>query len=116
MPRVGAAFSNGAGSMTISFSDRVEVPKHVMARFLDNECVFLNFDTELYYGLDEIGTRMWQAVTAAPCIEAAYEELFSEFDVEAEQLRQNFSELLERLVNYGLLRVQRGDAGLDPSI
>ncbi len=52
--------------MTISFSDRVEVPKHVLVRFLDNESVFLNLETEHYYGLDEIGTRMWQAVTAAP--------------------------------------------------
>lgn len=61
--------------MTISFSDRGEVPKHVLVRFLDNESVFLNLETEHYYGLDEIGTRMWQTVTAAPYIEAAYEQL-----------------------------------------
>ena len=65
--------------MTISFSDRVEVPKHVLVRFLDNESVFLNLETEHYYGLDEIGTRMWQAVTAAPYIEAAYGQLLSQF-------------------------------------
>lgn len=102
--------------MTISFSDRVEVPKHVLVRFLDNESVFLNLETEHYYGLDEIGTRMWQAVTAALYIEAAYEQLLSQFDVEAQQLRQNFSELLERLVNDGLLRVYCANAGMDPAI
>ena len=102
--------------MTISFSDRVEVPKHVLVRFLDNESVFLNLETEHYYGLDEIGTRMWQTVTAAPYIEAAYEQLLSQFDVEAQQLRQNFSELLERLVNDGLLRVHCANAGMDPAI
>jgi hypothetical protein len=92
--------------MTISFSDRVEVPKHVLVGFLDNESVFSNLETEHYYGLDEIGTWMWQAVTAAPYIEAAYEQLLSQFDVEAQQLRQNFSEFLERLVNDGLLRCE----------
>ena len=102
--------------MTISFSDRVEVPKHVLVRFLDNESVFLNLETEHYYGLDEIGTRMWQAVTAAPYIEAAYEQLLSQFEVEAQQLRQNFSELLERLVNDGLLRVHYANAGMEPAI
>jgi hypothetical protein len=56
----------------ISFSDRVESPTHVMVRFLDKECVFLNLDTECYYGLDETGTRMWQVVTVAPSIEGAY--------------------------------------------
>jgi hypothetical protein len=102
--------------MTISFSDRVEVPKHVLVRFLDNESVFLNLETEHYYGLDEIGTRMWQAVTAAPYIEVAYERLLSQFDVKAQQLRQNFSELLERLLNDGLLRVHCANAGMDPAI
>jgi hypothetical protein len=124
--RVGDAFygslesqlriSSRAGRMTISFSDRVEVPKYELVRFLDNESVFLNLETEHYCGLDEIGTRMWQAVTAAPYIEAAYEQLLSQFDVEAQQLRQNFSELLERLVNDGLLRVHCANAGMDPAI
>ena len=41
--------------------------------------MFLNLETECYYGLDEIGTRMWQMVTAAPTIEIAYEQLLSEF-------------------------------------
>ncbi len=36
---------------------------------------------------------MWQAVTAAPCIEAAYAQLLNEFDIEAELLRQNLPEL-----------------------
>jgi hypothetical protein len=80
-----------------------------MVRFLDKESVFLNLETERYYGLDETGTRMWQAVTAAPCIEAAYAQLLNE-------LRQNFSELFGRLVDDGLLRVHCANAGMDPAI
>ena len=45
----------------------------------------------------------------------ANEQLRSQFDV-AQQLRQNFSELLERLVNDGLLRVHCANAGMDPAI
>jgi len=44
----------------LSFSGRVEVPKNVLVRFLGKECVLLNLKSEIYYGLDEIGTRMWQ--------------------------------------------------------
>jgi hypothetical protein len=87
-----------------------------MVRFLDKESVFLNLETERYYGLDEIGTRMWQVVTAAPCIDAAYAQLLSEFDTEAELLRQNFSELLGRLVDDGLLQVHCANAEMDPAI
>ncbi|MGB8493862.1 MAG: hypothetical protein WCE53_05625 [Candidatus Acidiferrum sp.] len=57
--------------MKFSFSDRVEVPKHVLVRFLEKESVHLNLETERYYGLDETGTRMWQVVTAAQSIENA---------------------------------------------
>lgn len=95
--------------MTLSFSDRVEVPKHVLVRLLDRECVLLNLETEIYYGLDETGTRMWQVVTVAPNIDNAYAQLLNEFDVAAELLRQNFSELLERLVDKGLLRIRSTD-------
>ena len=33
----------------IVFTDRVVVPAHVMVRFLDNESVFLNLETERYF-------------------------------------------------------------------
>jgi len=100
----------------LSFSDRVEVPKHVLVRFLKKESVFLNLETEQYYGLDETGTRMWQLVTAAPSIENAYAELLSEFDVSPDLLRQNLSELLGRLADFGLLRVHIPDVETDPAI
>jgi hypothetical protein len=100
----------------LSFSDRVGVPKDVLVRFVGKETVLLNLETECYYGLDEIGTRMWQVVTAAPSIERAYEELLSEFEVEAELLRQHFSDLLGRLADLGLLRVHNADVEADPAI
>ena len=99
-----------------SFLDHVEVPKHVLVRFLGKETVLLNLEAECYFGLDEIGTRMWQVVTAAPSIENAYAELLAEFDVAPELLRQNLSELLGRLVDLGLLRVHYADVEVDPAI
>ena len=102
--------------MKFSFSDRVEVPEDVLVRFVEKETVLLNLDKECYYGLDETGTRMWQVVTAAPSIEEAYAELLSEFDVEAELLRQHFLDLLGRLVDLGLLRVPYADVEPDSAI
>jgi len=100
----------------LSFSDRVEVPKHVLVCFLEKDCVLLNLEAEIYYGLDETGTRMWQLLTTAPNIENAYEQLLTEFDVEAGLLRQNLSELLGRLVDKGLLRVCFAAVETDPAI
>ena len=95
----------------VSFTDRAEVLPHVLVRFLDKESVLLNLETERYFGLDETGTRMWQVVTTAPNIDAAYQELQNEFDVESELLRLHFTELLGRLVDNGLLQIQPADVG-----
>jgi coenzyme PQQ synthesis protein D (PqqD) len=95
----------------VSFTDRASVPSHVLVRFLEDESVLLNLETERYFGLDATGTRMWKAVTAAPEIKAAYEELLREYDVDPELLRSNLTELLGQLEGNGLLEVHPADVG-----
>jgi hypothetical protein len=95
----------------ISFADRVTVPSIVLIRFLDQESVLLNLNTERYFGLDAVGTRMWQLITSAPTIEAAYFQLAEEFDVEPKILRSDLSELLDHLIVNGLIATQPADVG-----
>lgn len=95
----------------LTFEDRTTAPAHVLVRFLDQESVLLNLETEKYFGLDQTGTRMWQLLTASENIDAAYRQLLAEYDVEPELLRDNLSELLDRLVEHGLLQVLHADAG-----
>ena len=100
----------------LSFSDRAIVPTHVLVRFLDGDSVLLNLETERYFGLDAIGTRMWQLLTLSPNIDTAFQELQAEYDAEPEQLRSNLSELLDRLVENGLLEVSPANVGTVPAI
>ena len=100
----------------VAFADRVIAPAHVLIRVLAEESVLLNLETERYFGLDQTGTRMWQLVVAAPSIQDAYEQLLDEFDVEAELLRANLSDLLGRLVDHGLLQLVPSDVATPPAI
>ena len=100
----------------IVFTARVVVPAHVMVRFLDNESVFLNLETERYFGLDPTGTRMWQLLTSAANIEGAYQKILNEFEVEPEALRSDLVELLNMLVDNDLLQVVRSDVGTPSAI
>ena len=95
----------------VSFSERAVVPSNVLIRFLDQESVLLNLDTERYYGLDAVGTRMWQVVTAAPTIDAGFYQLIEEYDVSTDVLRANLAELLEHLVENGLIATRPADVG-----
>jgi hypothetical protein len=95
----------------LEFANRVVVPKHVLVRHLDGESVMLNLETEQYFGLDATGTRMWQLVTAAPTVDAAYAQLLDEFEVEPELLRTNLTELLSRLLENDLLSIATDNVG-----
>jgi Coenzyme PQQ synthesis protein D (PqqD) len=91
--------------MMIPFSTRISVPADVLVSALAGESVLLNLKSEKYFGLDEVGTRMWGALTSSGSIQEAYETLLAEFDVEAEQLRQDISDLIAKLVEYDLIEV-----------
>ena len=92
--------------MTISFSDRVTVPDDVLISQLQEESVILNLDSERYYGLDDVGTRMLSILSTSSTIEAAYELLRDEYDVDDEVLRRDLLLLVEQLVNQGLVKVE----------
>jgi hypothetical protein len=95
----------------VSFEDRASVPSQVLVRFLEGESVLLNLKTERYFGLDNTGTRIWKAVTVAPDIKTAYEELLREYDVDPELLRSDLAELLGQLLENGLLEVHPANVG-----
>lgn len=100
----------------VSFADRANVPSQVLVRFLEGESVLLNLDTERYFGLDRTGTRMWKAVTVAPDIKTAYEQLLGEYDVDPELLRSNLTDLLGQLLENGLLEVRPANVGTAAAI
>lgn len=87
---------------------RVEVPEGVLVRELQGESVLLNLDSECYFGLDDVGTRMWSALTATGTLEAAFEALLGEYDVEPGQLRADLAAFVETLAGAGLVRVVPG--------
>ena len=91
--------------MIISFRTHVSIPSDVLVRELDGESVLLNLETRCYFGLDIVGTRMWAALTMSDSIQAAYEVLLAEYEVDAEQLQRDVQELVERLVVHGLVQV-----------
>jgi Coenzyme PQQ synthesis protein D (PqqD) len=91
--------------MPISFSDRVKVPDDVLISNLQDESVILNLDSERYFGLDDVGTRILSVLTTSDSIEAAYNTLAQEYDVDGDVLRQDLLALVENLVAQGIVQV-----------
>ena len=87
----------------IDFGNRLAIPDHVAVRELDQELVLLNFDSERYYGLDEVGARMVEVLREAESIDAGIALRLEEFDVDEAQLRGDVGALLTSLVDGGLV-------------
>lgn len=86
-------------------SGKTTVPRDVLFRELDGEAVLLNLADETYYGLDEVGTRIWQALAESDSIEKAMNQVRVEYDVDDQTLAEDMSELIGELVRRGLLYV-----------
>ena len=77
----------------------------VVFRELDGEAVLLNLDSGMYFGLDRVGTRVWQVLEQHGRLDAVVERLLEEYDVEPERLRADVAQLLATLVEKGLVVV-----------
>ncbi|HEY0514520.1 MAG TPA: PqqD family protein [Thermoanaerobaculia bacterium] len=84
---------------------RVTVPDSVLFRDLDGEAVLLETATGRYYGLDEVGTRMWSLLHLHGEIEAVCRALLTEYDVPEERLREDLARLVEALAARGLVKL-----------
>ncbi len=91
--------------MTLSMTARVSVPEYVLCQVLENESVLLNLETEHYYGLDEVGTRMWQLLDEHGDVGVVLERLLAEYDVDEATLRRDLTNLVDELAEEGLIIV-----------
>jgi hypothetical protein len=76
----------------IDFSNCVVVPDQVLAQKLDDEMVLLQLESETYFGLDDVGSTMWEHLTTADSIDSAYQALLDVYEVEPDQLRADLQE------------------------
>lgn len=94
--------------MEPSLNQTVAIPDGVMVRDLGEESVLLNLDSESYFGLDAVGTRMWKALTVSSTIQGAYEQLLTEYDVEPQRLRSDLVGLVDQLAEERLITLRDG--------
>ena len=84
--------------------DRLQISKEVLFQEVAGETVLLDLDSEFYFGLDEVGTRVWQMLQEGVNHDAMVDRLLSEYDVEREELERDVRELLGQLLESGLVR------------
>lgn len=74
-----------------------------MAKTVGDETVILDLDHGIYFGLDPVGTRIWQLIGDGRTIGETCDELYRLYDVDRQRLDKETGELLAELVERKLI-------------
>lgn len=93
--------------MSLDIASRIVVAEAAIFRELNGEAVLLNLDTGIYFGLDEVGTRMWQLMERHGRLDTVRDAIVGEFDVDAPTAERDLLALAEALCAKGLVTVAK---------
>jgi Coenzyme PQQ synthesis protein D (PqqD) len=82
---------------------RFHIADDVVFRDLAGESVLLNLSTGTYFGLDAVGTRLWNLIAEHGSTASVIETLLAEYDVDALRLQKDVEALIDQLLAKGLL-------------
>jgi hypothetical protein len=91
-------------SMTSDESNgHYKLSESVMFRIIDEEAVILDLDAGEYFGLNSVGTRIWQLLSENQAVPAICEAIVEEFEVSLDVVQQDVTSLIGDLCERGLL-------------
>lgn len=88
-----------------NLGDRITLAPDVLIQELAGESVLLNLNSEEYFGLDDIGTRMIAVLNESDSVAIAQAQLLQEYEVEPAQLSQDLRSLIRELQTHGLITI-----------
>ncbi len=70
------------------------------------EVGILDLKAGVYYGLDDVGARIWNLLQEPKSVSEIRDVLLEEYDVEADRCERDLLALLQRLADEGLVEVE----------
>jgi hypothetical protein len=89
----------------ISIYSTLVVADDVVSCDLDGEAAILNLKDGVYYGLDPIGAKIWNLIQKPIKLNDVVEIIWDEYDVDINRCKDDIFELVEELLNNGLVKV-----------
>ena len=90
----------------MDLNQKITFADTVFAQEVDDEMVILDMESENYFGLDEVGTSIWQAMQEHGTLQDVFDALLEQYDVEPEILEKDLSDFVEKLLESGLVEVK----------
>lgn len=90
----------------MNLKQTVTLSPDVISQEVSGETVLLDLNSENYFGLDEVGTRIWQLIESSGNLQDIYDTLLAEYEVEPDQLLEDIEQLLTDIEKAGLVSLQ----------
>lgn len=94
------------GSSRLVPGSTVVVSPHQVSTSLGHEAVILGADAGEYFGLNEVGARIWELVQQPVLVSEICAALCAEYEVQPAECERDVLELLGELKERGLLDVR----------
>jgi hypothetical protein len=91
--------------MSIEPTARVRLANDVLMQKVGDDAILLNLNTENYFTLDEVGTRMINTLQESDSVKQAIGKLVGIYDVDESKLTNDAIRLVEECEENGLLQV-----------
>jgi hypothetical protein len=78
----------------------------ITMKVLEGEAVLLNLETGAYFGLNKVGTHIWQLYSEGKSQEEVVAGVVKRFEVDLERARADVEAFTARLAERGLLLAQ----------
>jgi hypothetical protein len=92
--------------MNISESTTMVAARGQISTSLGDEAVVLEMSRGMYYGLNEVGSRIWELLAEPRTAGAIRDAVLAEYDVDPETCTRDVFALLQRLLDRALVEVR----------
>ena len=92
--------------MAITLNTRITIPEDVFFQDLNGESVILEVKSGKYFGLDEVGTRMWNLLSEHKALQPVFDALLEEYNVEPARLEGDLIGLVQKFAEKQLVQVE----------
>ncbi len=90
----------------MNLNQTVILSPDVIYQEVSGETVLLDLESECYFGLDAVSTRIWQLIRESGELRIIYNTLLEEYEVEGPQLGADLEAFLTDACQRGLIRLQ----------
>ena len=87
----------------MKLSEKVHVARDVMARKVGDETVMLDLANGTYFGLDPVGTRIWELMGEGMTLAEICDVMMNEFEVSRDVIERDVARLADELAERGLI-------------